>query len=99
VRNNRRTPEVLSYETGGARSVVPGGALLYGYTADAPPVRTEKKMKDHKSTRIDSLSPATNDLQYYGRLPQDTHFNVIDAFNTIVILAFLALLLLYSTVL
>jgi hypothetical protein len=56
-------------------------------------------MKDHKSTRIDSLSPATNDLQYYGRLPQDTHFNVIDAFNTIVIFAFLALLLLYSTVL
>jgi chromatin segregation and condensation protein Rec8/ScpA/Scc1 (kleisin family) len=56
-------------------------------------------MQDQKSTRIDSLSPATNDFQYYGRLPQDTHFNVSDAFNTIVVLAFVALLFLYSTVL
>jgi hypothetical protein len=56
-------------------------------------------MKDRKATRIDSLSPATNDFQYYGRLQQDIHFNITDAFNTIVVLAFLALLILYPTVL
>ena len=52
-----------------------------------------------KVTRIDSLSPATNDLQYYGRIRNDTHFNIRDAFNTIVVIGSLAVLLLYSTVL
>jgi hypothetical protein len=56
-------------------------------------------MKDRKVTRIDSLSPATNDFQYYGRIQHDIHFNIMDAFNTIVVLVFLALLTLYSTVL
>jgi hypothetical protein len=56
-------------------------------------------MKDRKVTRIDSLSPATNDFQYYGRIRHDIHFNIMDAFNTIVVLVFLALLTLYSTVL
>jgi hypothetical protein len=58
-----------------------------------------KKMKDRKVTRIDSLSPATNDFQYYGRVPHDIHFSITDAFNTIVVLVFMALLLLYPTVL
>jgi hypothetical protein len=56
-------------------------------------------MKDRKLKRIDSLSPATSDFQYYGRLPHDTHFNMTDAFNTTVVLAFLTLLLVYSAVL
>ena len=56
-------------------------------------------MKHRKVTRIDSLSPATHDFQYYGRLQQDTHFNITDVFNAIVVLAFLALLILYPTLL
>ena len=56
-------------------------------------------MKHRKLTRIDSLNPVTNDFQYYGRIQHDIHFNVTDAFNTTVVLVFLALLLLYSTVL
>jgi chromatin segregation and condensation protein Rec8/ScpA/Scc1 (kleisin family) len=52
-----------------------------------------------KVTRIDSLSPATNDVQYYGRIRNDTHFDITDVFNTIVVVGFLAVLLLYSTVL
>jgi hypothetical protein len=59
----------------------------------------EKKMKDRKVTRFDSLSPATNDFEYYGRIQHDIHFNVTDVFNTIVVLVFLALLTVYSTVL
>jgi hypothetical protein len=51
-----------------------------------------------KVTRIDSLSPATNDLQYYGRLRHGVSFNIRDAFNTVVVLLFIALLV-YSTVL
>jgi hypothetical protein len=51
-----------------------------------------------KVTRIDSLSPATNDLQYHGRLRHDVSFNITDAFNTVVVLLFIALLV-YSTVL
>jgi hypothetical protein len=58
-----------------------------------------KKMKDRKITRIDSLSPATHDFQYYGRVQHDIHFNITDAFNTMVVLVFLALLILYPTVL
>jgi hypothetical protein len=98
LRNNRRTAEVLPYENGGARSLVPGSAPLYGYAAEVP-IRTGKKMKHRKVKRIDSLGPATNDFQYYGRIQHDIHFTLTDAFNTIVILVFLALLLLYSTVL
>jgi hypothetical protein len=56
-------------------------------------------MKDRKVTRFNSLSPATNDFQYYGRIQHDIHFNITDVFNTIVVLVFLALLTLYSTVL
>jgi hypothetical protein len=52
-----------------------------------------------KVSRIDSLSPATNDLRYYGRTQNDTHFNNRDVFNTIVAIGSLAVLLLYSTVL
>jgi hypothetical protein len=55
-------------------------------------------MKDRKVTRIDSLSPATDGFQYYGRIQPDIHFNITDAFNTIVTLIFLALLILHSTV-
>jgi hypothetical protein len=55
-------------------------------------------MKDRGVTRIDSSSPATDDVQYYGRSQRDTYFNITDAFNTIVVLAFLALLILYSNV-
>jgi hypothetical protein len=51
-----------------------------------------------KVTRIDSLSPATNDFQYYGRIRHDVSFTITDAFNTIVVLVFLALLV-YSTAL
>ena len=58
-----------------------------------------KKMKHRKVRRIDSLSPATHDFQYYGRLQQDIHFNITDVFNAIVVLAFLALLILYPTLL
>ncbi len=54
-------------------------------------------MKDREVTRIDSLSPATDDCPYYGRIQHDTYFNITDAFNTIVVLIFLALLILYST--
>jgi hypothetical protein len=54
-------------------------------------------MKDREVTRIDSLSPTTDDFQYYGRIQHDTYFNITDAFNTIVVLVFLALLILYST--
>jgi hypothetical protein len=67
--------------------------------ADAPPSDKGKKMKHRKVTRIDSLSPATHDLQYYGRVQHDIHFDITDAFNTIVVLAFLALLILYPTLL
>jgi hypothetical protein len=56
-------------------------------------------MKDRKVTRIDSLSPATHDFKYLGRVQHDIHFNITDAFNTIVVLVFLALLILYPTVL
>jgi hypothetical protein len=56
-------------------------------------------MKDRKVTRIDSLSPATNDFQYYGRVQHDISFTITDAFNTIVVLVFLALLILYPTIL
>ena len=62
--------------------------------ADAPPVSKDKKMKPRKVTRIDSLSPANYDFQYYGRGQHDIHFDITDAFNTIVVLAFLALLIL-----
>lgn len=55
----------------------------------------EKKMNHRKITRIDSLSPATHELQYYGRDRHDIHFNVTDAFYTIVVLGFLALLIFY----
>jgi hypothetical protein len=48
---------------------------------------------------MDSLSPATHDFQYYGRIQHDIHFNTTDVFNTIVVLVFSALLLVYSTVL
>ena len=51
-----------------------------------------------KVTRIDSLSPATNDLQYYGRIRHDVSFTITDAFNMIVVLVFLAVLV-YSTAL
>ena len=55
-------------------------------------------MKGREVTRIDSLNPATDDCPYYGRIQHDTYFNITDAFNTIVVLVFLALLILYSTV-
>jgi hypothetical protein len=56
-------------------------------------------MKDRKVTRIDSLTPATNDFQYYGRVQHDISFTITDTFNTIVVLVFLALLILYPTIL
>ena len=56
-------------------------------------------MKHRKVTRIDSLSPATSDFQYYGRVQHDIQFSIKDAFNTIVVLVFLALLILYPTLL
>jgi hypothetical protein len=52
-------------------------------------------MKDREVTRIDSSSPATDDPQYS---QHDIYFNITDAFNTIVVFVFLALLILYSTV-
>ena len=55
-------------------------------------------MKDRKVTRTDSLSPATNDFQYYGCIQHDIHFDITDPFNTIVVLVFMALLILYSIV-
>ena len=56
-------------------------------------------MKHRKVTGIDSLSPATSDFQYYGRVQHDIQFSIRDAFNTIVVLVFLALLILYPTLL